>query len=1187
MQGPVGSTRVRWRVNGWIPILHQRRLEFESRGEIGRDARANPGLGGGHFTRVRGWQRGNFTGAFQSPCRRILRVAGLHAQSISGVDMGKSTGFRQLANLAAVALMWLVGTRAAAAASPQPLLLRYPTMSKTEIAFEYGGELWEVPRAGGAAHVLASGMDMLTMPFFSPDGSMIAFTGTYDGNTDVYVVSATGGVPKRLTYYPGPDVAVGWTPDGRSVLFRSHRYSYSDPDQLYTVPISGGFPQELPLPMAEEGSFSRGGRHLAYVPEFQWEAFWKDYKGGQHTQVWLARLSDSSVIRIPDDNANNFDPMWVGNTVYFLSDRDGPITLFAYDTHTGAVDREINNTGFDITSASAGPGGIVYSQFGQLHVFDFARGASRAVPVTVAGDLPQLRPRYENVSKQIVRSSISPHGLRTIFEAHGDLLSVPSKHGSVFDLTHSPDVMDRDPAYSPDGRSVAYFADHDHEYDLCIRAANGDGSPRIIALGQPDAFYYGLAWSPDSHKLVFGDQKLDLWLVNLESHRPHPVRIAINRNATLQHFHPAWSPDSRWIAYTRILRNGLHAVELYSLASGHSVQVTHGSSDVRSPAFDPSGQYLYFTESTNTGLTPGLWEMSGMDRPVTRHVYAATLRNDEPSPLAPDAGFEVPAGKAARTARRTLVPPAVRIDPAGLERRAVALPIPAGRYTRITASSPGTLILQQTPRVIMPGDTRPWGTPVRVLAFDLAHRKVQPLLADVTNVQVAADGKQILFRRGMHWFIAKTTPKAKPQPLHTSALRVYVVPREEWAEMYRDAWRIERAFFYNPRYDGLDVHAAEAEFAHYLPGLASRSELSFLFREMTGYLSVGHMFIYGGYHPRMADIKVGLLGANYAIEHGRYRITRIFRGGRWNPDAYAPLAQPGLAVKTGDYLLAVDGQALGGHENLYRAFENLAGKDVTLRVAPHADGRGAHTIVVKTIPSERLLRNIAWIDHNRALVNRLSGGKLGYVYLPDTGWGGYRNFNRMYFSQVDKQGVILDERFNHGGDISDYIIQNLLDRPMSLVVTRWAPAQVTPPMAIYGPKVMLINQFSGSGGDALPWYFKMDHIGTLVGERTWGGLVGIGGYPRLMDGGGITAPRVAVEGLDGHFPVENHGVAPDVTVWQDPALVRKGQDPQLQRAVQVAMQQLAAHPQPHYVPAPWRDYHPHLPPLPSPTSVGN
>ena len=445
-----------------------------------------------------------------------------------------------------------------------------------------------------------------------------------------------------------------------------------------------------------------------------------------------------------------------------------------------------------------------------------------------------------------------------------------------------------------------------------------------------------------------------------------------------------------------------------------------------------------------------------------------------------------------------------------------------------------------------------------------------------------------MYRKGADWFVADAKPNAKPDHLNLSDLRVRVVPREEWAQMYRDAWRIERAFFYNPTFDGLDIAAAEKEFANYLPGIASRDDLSFLFSEMMSYLSVGHMFIRGGYEPKMEEITVGLLGADYRIEHGRYRIAHILRGARWYPGVYAPLAQPGLKVKEGDYLLAVNGSPIDAGVSIYQAFQDLAGKTVTLTVGPNPDSQGSHVVTVNTIPSEAALRHVAWIEHNQEVVDRLSGGKIGYVYLPDTGAGGYLNFNRYFFSQVDKQGVVIDERFNHGGAISDYIIDYLQRRPMSMIVPRWGRPQVGPPEAIFGPKVMLINQFAGSGGDALPWYFKMDHVGTLVGERTWGGLVGIYGYPPLMDGGSITAPRVAVEGLDNTFPVENHGVSPDVTVWQDPQLVRQGHDPQLERAVHIAVQQLDAHPLQHYQPAPWNNYHPHLPPLPEPAkSVGS
>ncbi len=1112
----------------------------------------------------------------------------------------------------------------ARAADKPLLLLQDPTLSKTQIAFEYGGELWEVPREGGQAHVLASGMDLLDGPIFSPDGSRVAFTGTYDSNTDVYVVTATGGQPVRLTYHPGPDVAVGWTPDGKSVLFRSSRYSYSDPDQLFTVPVAGGFPKELPLPEAETGAYSADGSHIAYVPGLQWEPFWKGYKGGQHTEIWIARLSDSSVVRIPGEDANANDAMWAGKTVYFLSDRDGPITLFAYDTDSGKVRRLIDNKGFDITSASAGPDGIVYSQFGQLHIYDFATGATHAVPITVSSDLPQLRPRFEDVTKQIVSYGISPNGVRAVFEAHGEILTVPTKHGSVVNITHSPGVMDREPAWSPDGKSIAYFSDRDGEYDLYISPQDGIGPVRKIALGQTDAFYEQPVWSPDSKRIVFADQKLNLWYVDLEARNSSPVRVDTDASAALSELEPNWSPDSRWLTYAKLMPNNLHAVFVYSLADGKSHQVTDGTSDSLHAVFDPAGKYLYFTSSTDTGLSEGWLDLLSVEHPVTRHVYSLGLEAGTASPVAPEAGFETGAAASGQSApaggakgaggdeksasekdasakagseksesekggsekSATAHPGAtvkVAIDFNDIESRAVPLPIAPANYVGLEAGKSGILFLVRAPLVILPQDQGPNGVPVAVLSFDLSSRKLQTVQDGVTKAALSASKQQLLYQRGANWFIADAQPSAKPTQLDIASLRVRVDPQKEWAEMYHDAWRIERAYFYNPTFDGLDVDAAEREFAHYLPGIASRDGLSFLFREMLSYLSVGHMFIRGGYVPKMEEINVGLLGADFDVEHGHYRITRIFTGGKWNPQIYAPLAQPGLSVKAGDYLLAVNGDPIDGGQSLYEAFVDLANKTVTLTVGASPDGRGARQITVKTIPSEQALRNAAWIEHNAEVVDRLSAGRLAYVYLPDTSGGGFTNFNRYLYSQVDKQGVVIDERFNHGGLLSEYFIRALQLEPMSLGVERWGtrPTYVLPLEAVFGPKVMIINQYAGSGGDALPWYFEMAKVGPVVGERTWGGLVGIGGYPQLMDGGTVTAPRFGVEGLNGTFPVENHGIAPDVTVWQDPAQVRKGHDPQLERAVAIALEQLREHPPAHYERPPWRNYHPHLPPLPS------
>lgn len=1090
-----------------------------------------------------------------------------------------------VSGLMVVSLALVLGCRARADQSHHLLLLRYPTMSKTKIAFEYGGEIWEVSRSGGQAHVLASGMDMLTKPIFSPDGSQVAFTGTYDHNTDVYVVSAAGGQPRRLTYHPGPDVAVGWTPDGKRILFRSRRYSYSDPNQLFTVAVTGGFPKKLPLPMAQEGSYSPNGRRLAYVPNFQWEPYWKDYKGGQHTQIWVAKLSNSSVVRIPDDNADEQDPMWVGHNVYFLANRNGAMTLYRDDVNTGKVNRLIDNTGFDITSASAGPGGIVYSQFGQIHIYDFATGKSHRVPISVRGDLPQRRPHFENVAKQIRQWGISPKGARAVFQAHGDILTVPATHGSIENLTHSPGAMDRDPAWSPNGKRIAYFSDRDGEYDLYIASQNGTGAVRRVPLDQNNAFYYNLRWSPDSTKLVFSDQKLQLWYVNLATRHPKPVKIDTDSYLHLSHFNPTWSPDNRFIAYTRVLPNYLHAIFIYSLATGKTHQVTTGLSDCRYPVFGPHGKYLYFTSSTDTALSEGSWlDMSGMERPVTRHVYAATLQPGTPPAIPLKAGF-AHTGKAegkqgAKTGREPAAP--MHIDFAGLASRATPLPIKPANYKGLAVGQSGALYLLKAPVVVLHSDMTPHGVPDSIEKFNFRTQKTHTLAKGVTAFALAYDGKQILYRKGSGWYISAGEAKAKPETLPTKHMKVHVVPQKQWAEMYHDAWRIERSFFYSPIYDGLHINAAEKEFAHYLPGIASRSGLTFLFREMLSYMSVGHEFIYGGYQPKMQDIKVGLLGANYRIEHDRYRITKIFTSGRWNPNLYAPLAQPGEKVKVGDYLLAVNGKPLKGSQNIYQAFENLANKTVTLTVGPNPSMHDTHQIVVKTIPSEHQLRNAAWVRHNRDVVKRLSHGKLGYVYLPDTYWNGYKDFNREYFAAANKQGVIIDERFNHGGDLSDYIIQYLKRKPMALGVQRWGrrKTSVMPPENVYGPKVMVINQFSGSGGDALPWYFKMDKIGPLVGVRTWGGLVGIGGYPKLMDGGTVTAPHFGVEGLHGTFPVENHGISPTVKVWQNPELVREGKDPQLDRAVHVALKELQKNPPKRYSRPPWRNYHETLPPLP-------
>lgn len=1079
-----------------------------------------------------------------------------------------------------VALLLILFAPFAAAANP-PLLLQTPTLSRTQIAFAYGDEIWIAPRTGGDARVLAGGNGLARDPKFSPDGSLVAYTGNYDGSDNVYVVPAAGGEPRRLTWHPNDNGVVGWTPDGRHVLFNSHRDSNTDSDRLFTVPVTGGLPAQLPLSMAEDGAYSPDGSHLAYSPVFQWEPDWKGYRGGQTTPIWIARLADSSVVKIPRDNSNDRDPMWVGDTVYFLSDRDGPVTLFAYDTQTGKVTKLLNNDGFDIDSASAGPGAIVYSQMGQIYLYNLATHATTPVNLRVAGDMPQLAPHFVKVAKDILNAGISPTGARAVFEAHGEILTVPAEKGDIRDISATPGAAERDPAWSPDGKSVAYFSDASGEYALYIRDQDGLKAPRVINLGHPPSFFYSPTWSPDSRKIAYSDKRLNLWYVDLD--HPAPVKVDTDLFDTpLHEFDQSWSPDGKWLAYTKQLPNHLRAVFVYSLADGKVRQVTDGMSDCLYPVWDKDGKYLYFTASTDMGLTTGWLDMTSEAHPVTRSVYVAVLRRDLPSPIVPLSDDEKPAASSqppedksrGKTAEK---PVTVSIDFEGLLQRTLALPIPAANYVGLAAGESGVLYLQEAPLVFMGRGP----APLSVLKFTFKDRETKPLLSGVTTFALSFDGEKMLYQIKDNWFIAKSDAPPKPGDgqINTAGMQVWVVPRQEWNQMYREVWRIERDFFYDPHYHGLDLGLAQQRFAVYLPGIASRDDLNFLFRKMLSYMSVGHMFVRGGAEPEMQKLNVGLLGADYAVDHGRYRFSKIYSGENWNPQLQAPLTQPGVNVKAGEYLLAVNGRALTAKDNLYSYFVGTAGQQTVLRVGPNADGTGAREVTVVPVANEFPLRNLDWVEGNRRLVDKLSGGKLAYVHLPDTAGGGFTSFNRYYFAQTDKLGAVIDERYNHGGQLADYIVDYLTRKPMSRVATREGEDYTEPTQAIFGPKAMIINQFSGSGGDAMPWYFKRMDIGPLIGERTWGGLVGIGGYPMLMDGGRITAPRWAIYGLHGHWEVENHGIAPDIEVWQDPKLVRQGHDPQLEKTVEVLMQALQTHPAPVFPRPPYPNHHPHLPPI--------
>ncbi|HLH02823.1 MAG TPA: PDZ domain-containing protein [Bryobacteraceae bacterium] len=1070
----------------------------------------------------------------------------------------------------------------AAAENNPPLLLRSPSLSKTQIVFEYANDLWTVPREGGEATRLTSGIGREFNPHFSPDGSQIAFSGEYDGNVDVYVVPASGGVPRRLTYHPGPDVAIGWTPDGKRILFNSRREAYADSGQLYTIAVDGTFPDRLPLPTAEDGSFSGDGSHIAYVPVFQWQAAWKRYRGGQTTKIWLADLSDSSIVKIPRENSNDFNPMWVGRKIYFLSDRSGAVSLWSYDTESGKIAEAVKNEGLDFKSASDGPGAIVYEQFGAIYLYDLKSGKSHRVDIHVAADLPEVRGHFEKLSvAKIENAAISPTGQRAVFEAHGEILTVPAEKGDIRNLTSTPSIADRDPSWSPDGKSIAYFSDESGEYALHIRDQNGLGTITKIPLGDPPSFFYSPTWSPDNKKIAYYDKRLNLWYVDVAAKTP--VKVDTDRfDSPSYDFHPRWSPDSRWLAYSKQLENHLHGVFVYSLADKQAHQLTDGLSDSTSPEFDKSGKYLYFVASTTVALSGGWIDMSSIGHPVTSAIYVAVLRKDQPSPLAPQSDDENADKKdepkkddAKKDAKEKEAAPETRIDFDNLSQRILALPLPEKNYFAVTPGKEGVVFVQDGPLVDMQNGPRP----ITVNKFDFKTRKTDKILEGATAFVLSDNREKVLYREGQQWFITGAESAVKPGDgaLKLGEMEVYVDPRAEWKQMYHEVWRIERDFFYDPHFHGLDLKSAEAFYTPWVAGVSSRADLNYLFEEMLGNMTVGHMFVGGGESPEPPKLKVGLLGADYKVENGRYRFAKVYNGENWNPQLQAPLTQPGVNVVAGEYLLAVRGRELHSTDNLYSFFEETAGKQIVLRVGPNADGSGAREVTVIPVDNETNLRHLEWIESNRRKVDQLSNGLLAYVHLPDTAMGGFTSFNRYFFAQIGREGAVIDERYNHGGDIADYIIDYLNRKPMGRIASREGEDITDPTQAIYGPKVMIINQFAGSGGDAMPWYFRKAHVGPLVGMKTWGGLVGIGGYPALIDGGHVTAPRWAFYGIAGQWEVENHGIAPDVEVDLDPKAMRAGHDPQLERAVDVALELLKKNPPQKFEKPAYPDYHQQFP----------
>jgi tricorn protease len=1072
-------------------------------------------------------------------------------------------------------------------------LLRRPTVSRDLVVFAYASDLWAVARTGGQARRLTATPFVETDPYLSPDGSLIAFTATVGGNTDVYVMSSLGGEPVRLTYHPGLDVARGWSPDGKRILIASTRGAVPTPGaspyfRLYSIGVgrigtrgamadadagAGEVPEGLPMPRGFTGTYSPDARRLAYedvstVMFAEWaqeqSSQWRHYRGGRTHPIRVIDLADRSVEKLPWTDSNDTTPMWVSDTIYFLSDRAGTINLFSYDRRTRQVAQLTHHDDFDIMSASAGPDAIVYEQAGYIHLFDTATKTSRRLAIEVAADFPWARPQLKKVASMIRAASLSPTGVRAAFEARGDIFTVPAEKGSARNLTATSGVHERSPVWSPDGGQIAYLSDAGGEYQLMIGDQTGAGTPRAIPL-PAKAFFSAPVWSPNGNLLLLQDNHLNLWSIEIAAGTAAKLDTDTYDDPG-RSFDAVWSPDSRWVAYSKSLPSHQRAIFLYSVADHKASQLTDGLSDAVSPAFDAGGKYLYFLASTNYGLRAGWLEMSSVDRPVTRAIYLAVLSASEPSPLLPETGDEAVAPAAGAAAAPAAKPPAdakgpptVRVDLQGIGQRILALAVPAADYSALAAGSAGTLFYAETPRTA-------GAPPLTIHRYQLRERKAAPYLEGVRSYTLSADTKRMLYHAdGNRWGIVPTDRPTPPRvgdgAIDVGSLEAMVDPRAEWEQIFRETWRIERDFFYDASMHGADWPALNEKYRTLLPYVAHRADLGYLIASLAGELVVGHSYLLGaGDMPGGDPVPVGMLGADYAIENGRYRIKKIYGGENWNPELQAPLSGPGVQVAEGDYLLEVNGRPLAPPTNVYQLFQGTVGKQTLLRVNNKPSLEGSRLVTVVPVASDEGLRTRAWIENNRRLVDKLSGGRLAYVWLPNTGGPGYTAFNRYYYAQQDKEGAIIDERYNQGGMVADYIVTELTRPLMGYFARRDGAPSPSPTVGIYGPKVMIINESAGSGGDALPYYFKQQKVGPLVGTRTWGGLVGTLQVPATIDGGGVTAPSLAFYDVNGHWAVENEGVTPDIEVEVTPADVAAGHDPQLERAVQEALKLLEQHP---------------------------
>ncbi|MCB0657523.1 MAG: PD40 domain-containing protein [Saprospiraceae bacterium] len=1033
----------------------------------------------------------------------------------------------------------------------------------SNIAFTYGGDVWVADLAGQNVLRITSTPAVESHPVISPDGNTIAFTSNRDGNNQVYTVNITGGMPKRLTWHPMGAEVRGWTPDGLKVLYASARdYAPRPSNRLWVIPKEGGVGKLVSEQRGFDGSFSQDGNSIVLDVVSRWESEFRGYRGGQNTPLVVLNLRNLSETLIPCPKTIDIHPVWIQDHIYFMSDRQGGVAnIWSYHTTDGSLHQLTNFTGADIKWLAGNAENLIFEREGRLHLYHLTSSTISTLSISIIGDFPWAAPTWEEVSDDVQFVSLSAKGKRVIMESRGEIFTIPAEYGETRNLTNSPSTADRKPIWSPNGDQVAWFSDEGHA-NYVLKRASQDGMTTYpnISIGE-SKYAWEPTWSPDGHSIAFVDDDLRVRLVDLNAGTVKTIGMG-GINIERGNMGLAWSPDSKWLAYTRAGSNNFEQIMIWSATTGVATALTNSFANAFSPAWDLDGRHMYFLASTNVALGSGWTNTSAMTADPEYAVYVVNLQASDPSPFqlrsdeeeGPKEEKTDPKSSSDEENKKDEKPKednstGVRIDFDQIDRRIIPLPLPNRNYAFLTGGPEGTVFI---------AEDVPNQSGLTIHKFALKEREGKEFLTNARQLVVSSDRSKLLVQAQGKWNLTDTKPeKASLKPVQVK-LDLKLDRMAEWNQMFEEAWRYEKDYFYDPNLHGRNWDTVYHRYAPLIPFVKHRSDLNYIFDQVNGELSVGHSFVFGGDYPDVAEDKVGLLGADLRQVNGRWRIVRIYTTENWNPELTSPLDQPGLKVQEGNYLLAINGLELTANDNVFERLDGTRNKQTVLTINDQPSMENSWTIVVEPIRSEVDLRQRAWVEDNRKLVDRLSDGKLAYVWVPNTSGQGLVSFNRYFFAQQDKLGAVIDERYNGGGLLDDYMV-DLMTRNVRAAYTNEIPGARprVMPAGILGPKVLLINEMSGSGGDFFPWVFRHQQAGPLIGTTTWGGLVKSSVHYRLVDGGALTAPDNAIfDPAKNEWIAENKGIPPDIEVRMDTKSISDGTDPQLERAVQELMKKI-------------------------------